>query len=307
MKKRRISWGLMLYLLIAVVLLLWLAVSNDVIVKIAGQDIEETVMSDYQSTPGLIRYAVDEFNEQGNILEQVTFNGWAYHVSEHPNFDRKVYLIFKSIDAAYVVETDLKERTDLKELAEQDFGEERSKTLGYGTVFSTVRMKDGVYELYFYCWENEQDYGLINTGKYYRKNGSVFEETEWESLELQDVPEAPLSGYGHLDSVSQESGYLSMSGWAYLEEVDAQGQEAYILLEQDGGIAQCFTTQRYQRMDIGESCGERYEQSGVKARIPLDELDGEYMVSILLQSEDAAGCISCGKILIENGSLVSVS
>lgn len=305
MKGRKISASLILYLLICCFLLIWLLVSNGVVSGLTKQTAKKVNLADYGTTPGETNWANDTFMEADGTLETASFFGWAYHVTQQPNFERKIELIFASDRETYAVNTELRERFDLREMVAEVFGEEHSEFLGYGAEFSTANMKDGVYQLYLYCWENEEDYGLIDTEMYFEKDGPAFTQVEWTSQTVENVAKPELAALGHLDLVTQEEDCLYVEAWGLLEGESCADQKAYLVLKDDSAETY-YTTKRYVRTDVAEAYGsDLYELSGIKASIPLSELEkGTYSVALVLQNGDLAGSVDCGTLAIGEGGPV---
>ena len=102
-------------------------------------------------------------------------NGFAYFVPSSSEIaDKEISLLLSSANNTYIVDTDLTDRLDLRSQLSQ------SKVIGFRhgfrTTFSPLGIANGVYELYIYCYENEDFVGYINTDKVFIKQYDEFYE-----------------------------------------------------------------------------------------------------------------------------------
>lgn len=107
-----------------------------------------------------------------NIL--MTERDFAFCMTDLPNPDKKVELLFKGKYGTYSVSCPIGygyyEKVDpIEVIPNNDYNM-------IGTEFSTVNMRNGTYELYVYVYENEENYGLLNTGRLFQKEYASFSE-----------------------------------------------------------------------------------------------------------------------------------
>jgi len=114
---------------------------------------------------------LDSCENIGGLLETVYFQGWAFCETENDNIEKKINLIFKSVDSedCYKVET----KAQLREDVYAFFHEEKKIYNGMTGVecqFSTINIKNGKYRFYVQVVENDINYGLKDMGIIYVKD-----------------------------------------------------------------------------------------------------------------------------------------
>jgi len=133
-----------------------------------------------------LNHRIDTFIENQDILSTVEFTGWAFIPSKNDENAKEIKLIFASEDYRYEVETELQERFDLKTVLQENGVSDYKH--GFITRFSPLQMKNGIYKLFIFCYENEEASGIVNTGKVYVKTYQGFSEVEGDPfLETDDA------------------------------------------------------------------------------------------------------------------------
>ena len=120
-----------------------------------------------------IYQAADDFQYLGGMYEVAYFQGWAFCETEQDNSDKTISLVFVSEDGdrCYVAESKAQMRGDVYGAFHETTGIYNGLA-GLECQFSTVNMKSGIYKYYIAVWENETDYGIVDTGKMYKKDAS---------------------------------------------------------------------------------------------------------------------------------------
>lgn len=121
-----------------------------------------------------LKSRVDSFNQNQDILSTVEFSGWSFFPSEQKNPDKKIKLVFASENDHYEVDTELQERFDLMAILRENKVFDYKH--GFMTKFSPIKMKNGVYKLFIYCYENEETSGIVDTGQSFLKDYNSFTE-----------------------------------------------------------------------------------------------------------------------------------
>jgi hypothetical protein len=121
-----------------------------------------------------IHFNVDAYNQNQDILYTAEFTGWAFMPFLQDDSKKDIKLIFVSGEHRYEVETELQERFDLRQVL-LDNGISGYKH-GFITKFSTLQMKNGTYKLYLFCYENDNTFGMVDTGRVYVKSYRTFSE-----------------------------------------------------------------------------------------------------------------------------------
>jgi|LSQX01.2.fsa_nt_gb hypothetical protein len=137
--------------------------------------ITRTSFESIQNRNNDLTFKVENVNYNENIRQTVEINGFAYFVPSSSEIaDKEISLLLSSANNTYIVDTDLTDRLDLRSQLSQ------SKVIGFRhgfrTTFSPLGIANGVYELYIYCYENEDFVGYINTDKVFIKQYDEFYE-----------------------------------------------------------------------------------------------------------------------------------
>lgn len=173
-KKRKNKYYILVIFLLTFVL--WMVFATDIIVKLNGADlVKKCSLSDFLQKDDVI-FAVDIIAENGDMLETVSIQGWSFVETDTDNTNRETRLVFENEKNAYevLVKTeDMCTRTDvLNVFSDKKFGINKSVAFIYE--FSTLQMKNGIYNIYIYVWENEENYGIADTGIQVKKDGASF-------------------------------------------------------------------------------------------------------------------------------------
>ncbi len=173
MNKKPLIFLMIAYLLFLVVFFN----ATDIILSIPLNDccrLRKIDINKYDNLSGDVNAYIDSFSEDQDIMVNVEFKGWAFIQTEQDNGNNNIKLIFTSKDNHYEVDTELQERFDLKIVFTENtiYGYKH----GFITKFSPLKMENGIYKLYIYCYENDEAIGLMDTGKLYKKTYRGFTE-----------------------------------------------------------------------------------------------------------------------------------
>ena len=294
----------LLYALAWVAFAGWLAFSNQIIAFCQENTAKKSDLSTFEADSKNTFAAIDVFNSATGLSEKAYLSGWAYCVTKHPNDERETWLIFVSDEQTYAVQSEVTERFDLVDLAEQTFGEEHSIFLGMRAEFSTAAMKDGIYTLYVYCRENEFDQGLVKTAEKYVKQGKLFEKYQFQSQQTEYLTAQEDLYRCSADNATIEGLQIQIDGWAFLEGTDCAEQEVFVQLTGESGT-KTFTTESRERADVAEAYeSDSYLESGYVARIPAAELEaGSYTLELYVKNGDRIAGTEKGTLQIsEDGT-----
>ncbi len=300
--KARFKW--ILYGLACTVFILFLLFSNEIFAGLSGTNLRKDSMENYQNGTAVCRANLDGYTIGTNLLQQSALSGWAFSETHIGNENREVKYIFASEENVYSLEAELLRRPGVKEAFLDLLSEESTNMLGAIASFSPITMEDDIYELYIFCWENEQDYGLASTGKKFLKQGRTFKEYIFQSIETETlVAEEPISRCT-VDEVGLDAETIEISGWAFLEGMDCAEQEVFVQLTGENGT-KTFTTESRERADVAEAYGsDGYLKSGYVARIPAAELEaGSYTLELYVKNGDRIAGTEKGTLQIsEDGT-----
>jgi hypothetical protein len=162
---------------------------------------------------------------------------------------------------------------------------------GFEGEFSTITMKNGIYKLYIYDWENEKNYGVVDTGRLYEKDANGMKEFIWTSSEVdldsQNAIQQGLTSYIDIFEV-QEADLLNITGWAFVNELDCENQKVYLeIVGKNGSVI--YDTTWVRRVDVGDVYNNRrYDQSGFQALIPTAGLEaGKMTIRVYVENDGA--------------------
>lgn len=151
----------------------YLFLANDIILLFDHDDkIAQRSFDELQSNTEAY-VSLDNCENLGGLLEKVYFQGWAFCETSYDNTDKKISLVFKKADSSkcYVIETQPQLRPDVYGVY-RDSKEIWNGMTGVECQFSTVKMKEGLYDMYVYVWENEHSYGLYDSQIQFRKDAA---------------------------------------------------------------------------------------------------------------------------------------
>lgn len=295
---------LALYLLLVALFILWLLFSNYIISLQAQSRLRPDDFSDELTKQGYSAIDTIVVNDE-SILEDLSMSGWAFIPTLEDNHKREVQLVFISSDNTYSVDLLLVDRPDVLRAYRTMFGDEYTKAVGYEVEFSTANMKNGIYDVYFYCKENDINFGLVSTGKKFLKQGKTFTEYIFESEQVDGLISQTDLIYSSVDTVSSNNSILEISGWGFVENTDCENQEVYVKID-NGMESKTYTTEQRSRPDVAEAYeNEQYARSGYVAKIPLEQVKaGNYQLELFVKNGDAVASAIKGTIQItEDGAV----
>jgi len=277
-----------LYITFILLFIFYLINATSIIVHIFGN--EQKIYKDTNipfAKKDTVYFTIDRINIFDEILENISFYGWAFCETKQANLDKDVWILLKSEKYCYYVKASIMEREDVYDVfynSKTIFG----KNHGFICEFSSLAMKNGIYKLYIYCKENEENYGSVDTGLMFKKDSQGINKYSWQSSP-RDVSETTSDGNieSYIDSsFFTDEGYLEISGWAFVEGLDATNQSVYVRLKYDDGTKMTYDTLSISRPDVGTAFNnELYNNSGFRAKIPADKVQDENVkIEILISN-----------------------
>lgn len=298
---------IILYILFLLFFILWMLFSNSFFASFSPDQLTSRQESEYKSLTKVGYGIVDNIVQNDtSLIEDISMSGWALIPTYLSNASREIELVFISKENTYSVNAHLKSRPDVFVVYSDIYGDQLSDLLGYEVEFSTATMKNGIYTLDIYCWENEQDYGLVHTGRKFIKQGTTFKEYIFQSEAItQLTPNEDLT-YGVIDIISVVDSFAEITGWTFLEDVDSSQQEVYVQLTSSSD-SKVYTTEQKARTDVAAAYeNELYTQSGYTARIPMDQLAaGSYHLEILVKFDNRIASAAKGTMTINSDGTVT--
>lgn len=297
-----------IYIGLCLLFIMWLCCSNHFFGSLAPADIVPRKSSEFSEWKMTGYCNIDNIiYDDTSFIKEVSLSGWAFIPTEISDKNRKVELVLLSPEHTYSVEVvETQSRPDVVAACQNILKQGNKNDMGFQTGFSSIEIEDGIYTLYIACQENEQDYGLIFTGKQFVKNGRIFEEYIFRSVERESITAEKKLDYCSVDSVLAAQNLLTISGWGFINGQNCLEQEVFIQLT-DGAQEVAYTTQSVQRRDVAQAYeNDDYMLSGYRTAIPLDNLEpGNYGVEIIIKNkEDIRGGVR-GTIAIKSDGSVT--
>jgi hypothetical protein len=275
------------YALLVVLFLAYLINANNIVAYFVGDSVK-VISFDKFPKKDKVEFSIDESYVSGGLEGNIYFKGWAFCETGEENDSKKIGLIFVSDNISYIYNLKAVGRADLK-VAFSTSKEIKGIMHGFAGEFSTIIMKNGIYKLYIYDWENENNYGIVDTGKLYKKDAIGIEEFTWTSSEIDlDLRSSVQRGLAsNIEIFNNLHGdLLNVEGWAFVNEMDCKNQKVYIEIIGKSG-SKTYDTISCTRYDVRTAYqNEMYEQSGFKAQIPIAGSDnGEITINIYIEND----------------------
>lgn len=275
------------YIILMLMLIVWLVTANNAVERIEGKTVANKVAFEKYNTQDTVYWCFDEISTINSFTETASFQGWAFVETVYDNPDRFVSILLKNSDICY----ELKETTCQPREIQSAFSDKSipSSHVGILEDFSLLSVSDGIYDLYIYCWENEHNYGLVDTKlQLVKANGSITKRA-WQS-EAVNTKLALVKEKGctrNVETLEVRSNLLCVSGWAFVHEIDTDMQQVYLLFEESSGSKRLYPTKLSTRPDVASVFGsERYSQSGYEANMMLTDFDdGAWTMTVLVQKD----------------------
>lgn len=295
----------MVYVCTMALLVAWLAASTPVIAKVINKDrlrvvrFKEYEAALLQKEPYCsLSGTVDGIQYCGDILEKIRVNGWALLETEQDNSSRHVSLILNSDRNCYELLLDMEERPDvlvnLKKILKRGELHVPTNQVGFSGEFSTLSMGDGVYDIYVFCWENETDFGIKNTGYQLEKSGADCKISPWQGIKTEAVLQVTgeEKTIGNLEILSLESSYIRVSGWECIEHKDSRSQTVYVQFESFQGGTQLYKAKNVYSGDVMRAkSDDLYAQCRYFMSIPQENVaDGLYRITVFVENDGAVQC-----------------
>lgn len=296
--------NLIIYVFCMIGVIVWLIASNHLILTLSGTEQLQMINSDIKTDGNAeVLGGLSTFDIVPNdLLERIYVSGWAFSKTTEDNSHRKTFLVFKNKSACYKYEFKIPEGIDSITYNSVIYRGPAiaaalnipipNPEIGFVGEFSTLGMKDGIYELYIICHENESTYGAKSLDTWIQKRGHDVETIDATSLRIipaeseRHITEA-TPGVTTIDLIQVKGDAIFITGWAFVEEMDCQNQTVYVEVAETGGEYchyACF--KQHMRQDVGEAFdNEFYNRSGFDAYIPIPKTE-EWTVRILIENDE---------------------
>jgi len=174
--KKKLLFGV--YAAIWLLLVCWLAVSNQVIQRMSGNlPVRKVSLEDYPHKDE-VRSWVDEVSTLSDLYETMNIVGWAFVPTQQENPEAYTELILVGEKQSYAMRARDKQtdttagRPDVVE-AHPDLSIPNDD-VGFSSGCCGFEIPDGEYDIYVYRWENEENYGLgYSRARFSKDDGNV--------------------------------------------------------------------------------------------------------------------------------------
>ena len=199
--------------------------------------------------------------------------GWAYCVTDSPEDGKPVSIVFRGENSSYASKAITQHTLE----AGQVFGYNSDRTFRFQHTTSLIELPNGLYDLYLYCEENENDTMLVNLGKRFEKKYAQFNEIGnvpfEKDLELE-YTDRVLGGIAttKVNDGENFSGY----GWICLDGYDATYQRVLMRIYREDSTYETYLIDTVDRRDVVDHFEEyKYLYSGFEYEIPSEPYAGE--------------------------------
>jgi len=285
--KKKIKLRYVLYIIFLILFGSILFFSSDIVSLIISNSVRRVDLD----LPGLkkdsVYYNFDTIEFYNDFSNNVYFAGWAFCETSQENDNKQIWFIFESDKATYIYKNEVAS-SNLYETLKSTYNIQGNKHRFYSTA-STVIMKNGIYKVYIYCKENENNYGLVDTGVYFEKNSKGIRSYKWESEPVKVSSVIENSRFRcSIDSISiTPDKCMEINGWSFIEGLDTTNQRVYIRLTSKEGYNVVYNTQTVSRPDVGTAYKDDiYSNSGFKFILSEDKIpDGNLYIEVLIEND----------------------
>ena len=209
----------------------------------------------------------------GGIADEYVTSGWAFCESEDPQDAKPVSIIFKNPNGSYAVTANTVWTLEDSVI----FGEKSDRTFRYAHDASLVQLPTGVYDLYLYCQENENDTMLINLNLRMEKDGTSFLQSnaseqmkqQFEKIQSDDV------SLNMSSTMEVAEDFVTGRGWIFLEGQDTLHQNVYVTVYCDGK-EDTYWAQSVSRQDVADYFDNpQYLYAGFRYGLPAEKYAGK--------------------------------
>lgn len=262
----------------------WLIISTPVISRYSSEQIiEKSVFEEYHGKR-YVQCAVDTIQMQDNLAKNFQISGWAFIASSGINENRKFTILMNNEENCYELPVSTATRNDVVQAFPNAV---KNPKVGYYFNGSTLMVENGIYDIYAYCWENDDIYGLQDIYYQFEKTDDSVKVRWWPSTELEELknPSGMQLGRFSLDNIRLRNEAINLEGWCYFNGVNCDNQKVYVEFINDKGEVAQYTAKQVLRSDVSTYFDEPiYEESGFFASVPAEKFDnGTYTIKILLE------------------------
>ena len=167
------------YWLITILLVLLYVFANDIALAIPLKEtykLKEIELNKYDEFAKDFDLKIESIYTKQDIFITTEISGYALIQPDQASPNKAIKMVFSSDDKRYEVDASIIDRFNLNSLY-------RDKGIvginhGFITRFSPLKLENGVYKLYIYCYENENTIGFMDTNRYFEETYRTFKEVK---------------------------------------------------------------------------------------------------------------------------------
>ena len=276
------------YIILIVIFLFLMNFMSQIILSLFGDkklnEISNDDLSLYNSNEQV--YAeIHSFSKKDSLYGIYSISGYAFVETEKNNKEKQIKLLFVSDKNVYSVNTNISTGRGFSFLdTNMKIKDDR---IVFKSLFSILKMKNGVYKLYIYDSENKEDYGLLDTKRFYKKIGTDFEQYIPEnfivSLNKDDI-EFSEDIKKNVDKYERNSEKIYIDGWVYLKNTSSSQQEIILELIDNQSNSYYYNTNKTIRNDVAFVYkNSLYRESGFSFNITSNIPDNIVDYNLLLK------------------------
>lgn len=226
---------------------------------------------------------IDKLLISNDIFKTLYMKGWAFVETEKNNDGRIINIFLKGDNGkTYMAESRLIWRGDLQQI----FSSKKlvSNALGFVTVFSLANLSDDEYKIFINVYENNINYGIVDTGKIIKIHDGNYEISDFKYKSTPVLIEITSNIDDltfNIDKNNADTSKVEISGWAYYKKpID----NIYIGLTNNGQDEIYYTVSMVERKDVAKKFNNLdLLNSGFYANIILDNEKNYKLSSIIIE------------------------
>jgi hypothetical protein len=257
-------------------------------INVSGRKIEFARVKDTSGmVAGNIRHFIERFSEKE---KSVSLSGWAFNDTTRNNKNDSVFIILKNENGFYASGTLMQSRADVT----THFKKEYLDDAGFNALVFKDDVEKGVYTLGIAI--KHRNGPLI-----YMLTDKIIKAGITEYAKVETITSLPVNNdiVFNPESVKTDDKVVSLSGWAYLKDMNADGNKIAIVLKNEGNIYLVWTNP-VARPDVTTYFhnGHQLDQSGFEVKILRSSLPaGNLRIGILIKNDKSGkeGVVFTGK------------
>jgi len=167
------------YWIITILLVVLFIFANDIALAIPLKEtyhLQEIELNKYNEFAKNFDYKIESIYTKQDIFFTTEISGYALLQPDQASPNKAIKLVFSSADKRYEVDASIIDRFNLNQL----YGDKGIVGINHGfiTRFSPLKMENGIYKLYIYCYENDNTIGFMDTNRTFEKTYRTFKEVK---------------------------------------------------------------------------------------------------------------------------------